>query len=193
MIARIEDIPQSWRDLLAAIRAVAPSAVLAGGALRDRDNGRPVKDLDIFVEGEGSDDLMDVREKLIERGFECSFPNSDEMYPIAQGEVVGFFDVSHPTLRPAGAAANVQLIVVRWSTEDIMSRFDFGICQIAFDGTAVERTAHYLQDQEERTFTIVRERRDEALEASVERFARLSPKYPGWNFQLGLALREELF
>ena len=42
-------IPSAWRAALGAVQSVVPQAVLAGGALRDRDNGKKVKDLDIFL------------------------------------------------------------------------------------------------------------------------------------------------
>ena len=57
VIGSVDDIPSSWRELLGEIREVAPDAVIAGGALRDRDNGRPIKDLDVFVQIEGEREL----------------------------------------------------------------------------------------------------------------------------------------
>jgi len=47
MKRRIE-LPETWSSLLGLLRTVLPSAYLAGGAIRDFDNGRTVKDFDVF-------------------------------------------------------------------------------------------------------------------------------------------------
>lgn len=45
-----DKIPQEWKDVLSAIQqAGAGEALIAGGALRDLANDRPVKDVDIFL------------------------------------------------------------------------------------------------------------------------------------------------
>jgi hypothetical protein len=191
VIGRIEDIPASWRTTLDNIRFHLRDAVLAGGALRDRDNGRPVKDLDVFVGGETERDLFAIRQKLVDAGFACEEIDTERMYPIGEHEVVGFFGVRDPSVHLTGVPDAIQLIVVRWPTDQIVRRFDFGICQIAFDGTEVIRTAAYHTDKAERTFRICRQREDFELEASVKRYARLLAKYEGWDFSLGEALGKD--
>src|SRR3546814_3352677 len=47
------EIPEKWRELLASVRSVFPTAIIAGGAMRDLENGTPVKDIDINVEANG--------------------------------------------------------------------------------------------------------------------------------------------
>src|SRR3546814_3140365 len=47
------EIPEKWRELLASVRSVFPTAIIAGGAMRDLENGKPVKDIDINVEANG--------------------------------------------------------------------------------------------------------------------------------------------
>src|SRR3546814_19329576 len=47
------EIPEKWRELVAAGRSVFPTAIIAGGAMRDLENGKPVKDIDINVEANG--------------------------------------------------------------------------------------------------------------------------------------------
>ena len=42
-------IPKEWLDVLTEIQAIFPGAVIAGGALRDLYNERPIKDVDIFI------------------------------------------------------------------------------------------------------------------------------------------------
>ena len=42
-------IPAEWKQVLDRIQRVQPSAIIAGGALRDIILRRPVKDVDIFI------------------------------------------------------------------------------------------------------------------------------------------------
>jgi hypothetical protein len=67
------------------------------------------------------------------------------------------------------------------TVEKICGRFDFGICQIGYDGGKLYRSEDYLHDQELRTFTIVDERTGHKLERTYERYDRLVERYPGWR------------
>src|SRR3569623_1528091 len=81
---QIADIPERWQTVLRYVQNVAPDAVIAGGALRDLDNGRPVKDIDIFVQGNAMADLRSLREKLIELGFDCDDTDDQKIYPVGE-------------------------------------------------------------------------------------------------------------
>lgn len=176
------DIPQAWRDVLAAIRAVCPSAVLAGGCLRDRDNGRDVKDLDVFINARWLDDAELCIYQLREGGFNVIFEPSDKTaYPEDQNlEVVAVAELD------ASALVNipVQLIFTNWPTERIVERFDYGICRLSFDGTSIIRPPEYDEDREARVFRLRRERPTAvAMRGSIHRYARLtSEKYAGWTW-----------
>ena len=190
-------VPQFWADALTSIRAVHPmleSAVIAGGALRDLDNGREIRDIDIFVRGEGEKDLFACRERLLEAGFEVGYYDPDKLYPVGENnEVVGYFDVHVEAVEQP-----FQLIVVKWDTAKIVDRFDFGICKIAFDGRDLVVHPDYTEDKAAQQFRICRERDRSQLEASVHRYARLAQKYPGWPFRLllkkfGFSAADNLF
>jgi len=172
------EIPQSWCDALAAIQQVRPDAVLAGGCLRDLDNGRPVKDLDIFVRGCGVDELESLADKLGGAGLDCAEVDTDSLYPVGDlTDLTGFFEV-----RFAGIAQPVQMIMVEWDTAHIVDRFDYGICRIAFDGRELTRAPEYEDDKEKKVFRLRRRREGPELESSVHRYARLVQKYEGWRF-----------
>lgn len=174
------EIPQPWKDALAAVQAVCPEAVIAGGCLRDLDNGREVKDIDIFVTGEKEGVLRGLHERMSSDGFDAEEIDTASMYPVGErNEVVGFFEVRFDDLDvPA------QIIMVNWDTAKICDRFDFGICRIAFDGERLIRTGEYEADKHDEVFRLRRERDDIELVASIHRFARLSRKYEGWPFAL---------
>lgn len=42
-------IPLEWKNFLATLQTLFPSAIIAGGALRDTIIGNPIKDVDIFI------------------------------------------------------------------------------------------------------------------------------------------------
>lgn len=178
-------IPQSWSDVLAAIQQVCPDAVMAGGCLRDLDNERPIKDIDIFVRGRGYDELKRVCDRLSNAGLECASVDTDSLYPVGDGELTGFFTVCFPKIEQP-----IQIIMVDWPTDEIVERFDYGICRIAFDGQKIIRPTEYEEDKAAEVFRLRRPREGQELIASVHRYARLIQKYEGWKFDL---FEEDLF
>lgn len=176
------EVPANWQAALAAIRTVSPDAVIGGGCLRDLDNGREIKDIDIFVEGDKAADLFGLNSRLNDlAGVEYVGEIDDStMYPVGDGnDVVGFFEIEFD-----GVDVPIQMIVVKWPTVNICDRFDFGICRIAFDGQNLIRTPEYEQDKLDQVFKLRRSRTDAEMVASVHRFARLTRKYEGWRFGL---------
>lgn len=167
-----------WLKLLGAIQTVAPGALLAGGALRDYSFGIPVKDLDIFVDGSNRNDpilrvIAQTHPDLVNH-IDC-----DVTYQDWSTDVLGIWEMGgHATLPP------VNLIRVREGTctlDTQLARFDFGICQIAHDGNQLRVTEAYLKDRADRTFTLTDSRSARQYDRSLERFARISPRYPGWT------------
>ena len=176
-------IPSAWRAALGAVQSVVPQAVLAGGALRDRDNGKKVKDLDIFLPVSENTwyDLDTVCRAMTKMDFEATISES-KMYPQSDNRIVGVVDVKYVGAPP------LQLIVGEWgrSINDLFQLFDFGICQIAFDGRDIHRSKDYAIDLRDKKFRLVTPRTTQSFEQSVERFARLKhEKYQDWKFDLG--------
>jgi hypothetical protein len=173
------DIPLWWRELLIAVQAVCPTAVIAGGCLRDRDNGREVKDIDIFIRAHAMQVVDGHIAAFRKAGFEIDFaPSEKTAYPEDQNlEVVALADVrDHPL--------PVQLIFVNWDTANIIERFDYGICRLSFDGVTITRPPEYDEDREARVFRLRRDRPTAvSMRGSIHRYARLSSeKYQGWTW-----------
>lgn len=175
-------IPDSWGALVRSIREVCPSAVLAGGALRDLDNGRDVKDLDIFIEVAGEAQAVDALAAL-EAGLVTQTvhyePSDLTYYPQDQNlEVILVAELLDHDIP-------IQLIFVRWPTARIVERFDYGICQIAYDGVELTKGPNYDQDKADQVFALRRDRPTAiSMRGSVKRYARLTAeKYAGWDWR----------
>lgn len=164
-------IPAAYSAVLADVQAIFPGSMIAGGALRDLDNERPVKDLDVFCPYVG--DLENFKARVGTLGGQLiGVMGGYDAW--ATTECVGVLDLETPH-------GPVQLIGLNTGPETILPRIDFGICQIGYDGTQVIRTVAYEIDKAAKTFTIIRTDGPEQTERSLRRFDRLSEKYPDWR------------
>jgi len=171
----IDDIPRQWRAALASIQVLAPNAVMAGGCLRDREHGVKVKDIDIFVPCETVD--RDEGRRFEQRMKADGWPDvkiiHDKTY---NGErISASIETKFPNCPP------INVIVMPYSLDE----FDFGICQIAFDGKRIIRTAAYNTDRAARVFRLIPVVDDASFIRTIERWGRLKEKYPGWKLHLG--------
>jgi hypothetical protein len=86
-----------------------------------------------------------------------------------------------------------------FDTTQMLARMDFGICLIGFNGQDVIRTAEYLKDQQQKTFTLTRADDCALLRAGTEGAIRpealrppLKLKYEGWSLVIPQELQEVL-
>jgi hypothetical protein len=176
---------RGWADMLNRVRSVAPSAFLAGGAVRDLDNGRPVKDLDVFFNEETVGD-WDFGKVL---GGRYVYKNgvADCSYIDAASEICStstFSDVQ------GGPDLNLINTVPGIDTMKMLERMDFGICLIGFNGEQVIRTSKYDHDQRGQMFTLTRADTIEGTVRSLKRYDRLVQKYEDWPLVIPAHLRE---
>lgn len=179
----VRDIPKRWLDGLALVRQLIPTAVMAGGCLRDRTVGVPVKDIDIFVpvDEDRETDLNKIVAMLATVGVEGTIVG-DKMYPRSDNRIIGVVDFEIPGAPP------FQIVVGQWgkTIDDLFSCFDFGICQIATNGKEIWRGRHFILDHRNKRFRLCTQRSREAFQQSIERFARLkAEKFKDWTFDLG--------
>lgn len=176
-------IPADWSALLRAIRRVCPTAVIAGGALRDLDNGREVKDIDVFVFADSDREAFAAMEALNGANLDVSYDETFEggkAYPEDQNlEVIQIAELHGHDLE-----VPVQLIFVRWDTARIVERFDYGICRLSWDGETLTRPPEYDEDKAAKVFRLRRDRPTPiSMRGSVRRYARLTAeKYPDWDW-----------
>ena len=176
----VEDIPKAWTYALRSVRNHFPEAILAGGALRDRTFGAKVKDLDIFVHGT-KDEAQDAAKMLEREGWHGVSFGYEETYTVGVSEagITGIVDAEFPGAPP------VQIIFMDRQVDQLLPLFDFGINQIAYDGTTIHRSANFIADAKAHRFRVISEVSDSQFVRIINRWARLKEKYPKWHLDLG--------
>lgn len=174
----MRDLLSYCRSILASLHAHGFSeAIVAGGAIRDLDNGKEatVKDIDVVI-FDRPNYLLDLRMALRDFNHKVAVPENVANY-------LSFENVScvHEFSEEGGIP--VQVVVSRHprSAYEILERHDFGICQIGFNGRSIIKTTAYEADKYQSCFTLVRCRDIQDYARSVGRHARLTAsKYHGW-------------
>lgn len=183
-------LPQAWSTTMLVVRSVLPSAFLAGGALRDLDNDRPVKDLDVFFTEEAYE-LGILEDKLAKLNY--FFKNSCNAQYLAgtAGEVDGTTTYAHRPMEGGFEGVLVTLpelnliqLEKSFNPASIVERVDFGICQIGYDLLGVVTTPAYEFDKVNQRFTLTRAETVDGVKRSIKRYERLSAKYPGWSINV---------
>jgi hypothetical protein len=180
-------LPTAWADTLARVRSVLPSAFLAGGALRDLDNGRTVKDLDVFFTEEVYHTWA-LEDGLAKQGYFYKSRCSGAYMTDAAGEVDGttVYEWRGDFTQGFGQPElNLIQLAPSFNTASIIDRVDFGLCQIGADVLGVITTPAYEHDKANQRLTLTRADSVDGVIRSIKRYNRLSQKYVGWPFCWG--------
>ena len=178
-------IPAAWLNILRKVRGVYPEAILAGGAMRDltvRGITMP-KDLDIFVPwvahefSAGWDEIGDAQCRILDDliphlGAGRRLIEGDEDYE--NDPAMEVWDVFEFPGTP-----KVQIIALNpegFSVDRVLSRMDFGICQIGTDAASAFKTDAFYQDLTNQTLTYMRDG-----EPNPDRVGRLTEIFPRWS------------
>lgn len=164
--------------LIRAVRKVREEAVVAGGFMRDVRNGRPVKDVDIFVRPLNPNEYAEIT-----RLINVTHPDP-EPYTL---EGVDYF-VWEPWVRrvteyssddgwPAVNLIEIDIPRDRPFMQALLNRFDFGLCRIAWDGTLAFNGVGYQEDVDSEEITLLRSENQAQFDRSMQRYARLAQKY----------------
>lgn len=184
-------IPAAWTRVLHALRAdIFKDAVIAGGALRDLSTGAPIKDVDVFVTAKPGTEVKYRLDQVF--GFTGRTVVDAEVvdYLASMDGVVAVYeydtneyDVEDPDKR-INWVHPFQVIVLDhadFSPEAALERFDFGICQVVYDGECTWHTPAFVADIQLKTFTVCRADNKEQFDRSMIRFERLREKYPDYK------------
>lgn len=150
-------IPEEWREVLLKVREVFPNAIIAGGALRDLEYNRPVKDVDIFIPVVRPEGSREQQEAFIIEQMQKLDMLFDEQITLPvlacpSDAPLYFKDMKDDLLKTGRWVENVQRTVIGETTFEFIfcapetcdvEMFDFSICQIWYDGEDVCRTRAY--------------------------------------------------
>lgn len=154
-------------------------AILAGGALRDLNAGIPlsqIKDLDFFVP-HGTPEA-EVAEALECCGWSDITQRCSHYF--MQGSD-GTVEQSIQFSRRGQPDVNIIWMAEGHTPLGRLDKFDFGACQIAWDGKDYHTTYAFFDDMKNSTFTLVRADTKEQYDRSMQRWARISARYQGWT------------
>ena len=173
------EIPESWKTQLLEIKKTFPNAVIAGGCMRDwfifRTRG--IKDIDIFLPMTTDKEITDY----LNQG-EIQIRSKTKNYGnLSNDDINAVFSTSIKI-----DELPVEFIAVDVTLDRVLERFDFGICQIMYDGDKISYTEQFLEDINKCQFTLVRADNQDQFDRSKRRFTRLTEnKYPGYTFNPG--------
>ncbi len=204
--SEIELIPPHWDSVLNALASAgAPEAVIAGGALRDLYNGRTPASVDIFVRAPfwTKSFMNKVVAGLYEQTF---MQKNDKGTPCEYlrvgkrlgAKITGSFSIGDPLDR----TETWQIITTKNTTfhiillgsdlgdglrsdhknggmrgiHKLLGCFDIGLCQIAYNGKQLIKTAAYEHDAKNKTLSI----KNPAM-TTMEHIAAVISKYPDYT------------
>jgi hypothetical protein len=125
--------PSKWEKIrnLTAQKAHPHDVVIAGGAIRDHLLGIPAKDLDLFV--------LDIAAEEANQRFGSVLSN----YGVARNV--------HKTIN--GISCDIIFLDCEKTAQEVLNRFDLGICKVAWDGQSFLISEDFLRDARDRKIT----------------------------------------
>lgn len=147
-------IPEAWVALLVEVQKEDPEAMIAGGAIRDLAFGKSISDIDIFT-------------RVLP-------PWADDFGPPAiDYEGMKYVDVVVSIQREGIDPINI-IRHEPCTNIEMLSTFDYGFCQIGFDGKQLLKTPEYLWDFKHGVITL---RHTERYQRSIRRYAKWINRY----------------
>ena len=153
-------LPWPWKTVLSVVQTVWPSAVIAGGAIRDWEHERGIKDVDVFVPAIALSEI----ERL--------FPDAIKI-ELGDSSIFGADIPYHYTFTRYGWLFEVTF---KDDLDTLLDQMDIGLCLVKFDGELITRATEYRKDSARKTLTLIR--RTGGEEAHLDKIAL---KYPDFR------------
>jgi hypothetical protein len=195
-----------------------PSAVIAGGAIRDMYHERMVSDVDIYIHHPAYIGKPATSEIPLHHPMNSSMwldywsdvlklrPSATRSQILRDNVKMHFSQYDDP-----GKPDEEQDIVAVWNVfkgfnlyqiiftaiepiEYINNQFDFGICKAYCDGSKVHYTGDFMRDSRNKTITFVGKGMSVARikRCMTEHLPRIQEKYPGYNVVIPETLKAAL-
>ncbi|HDR8931708.1 TPA: hypothetical protein QDA84_001734 [Burkholderia vietnamiensis] len=187
---------EALRELVQTGREVfgVNDLIIAGGAVRDTLNIRPVKDIDMFVSLARHTDVQEEMSEWfahacgnIAAGLGVDGSQTFRETPAEYGPLVDFCEI--PTT-PFGVP--LQIILIDDDPVDDVHKYDFGLSQCFVTPNATFKTDAYLSDERRCRITYTPSAQDlAAMLRSKARLGRLRSKYEFYEC-VGCAALDEL-
>lgn len=164
-------LPYIWRWNVNKLRSNGLNAVLAGGALRDLYCAKRVKDIDIFI----------LYDKPTSSYYEAIKILRGEWLSKTYTQISPVYEINY-VAEQTKIKPPIQLIGVHSvkTPLDLISRFDFGLNQICYDGNEIIYTKAFERDFMYGNFTLTHPK---TYDKSIERFNSWNEKYPNWPYK----------
>jgi hypothetical protein len=182
------------------------SAIIAGGALRDIILGKPIKDIDVFIEGGGPFEHFDELHEFLFHEFVLGVRKSDGLAWNLKQEVLstrrGYANNTIPkaipgmTSEPAATDyANFWVVEYPvgwygypvqfvWLTDsdprkEVFEKFDFALCRVWLDSRRLRWSPEFAADRESKRLTLF----DSGWGSTApDRVERLRAKFSDYRF-----------
>lgn len=169
-------IPQEWLDVLSEVQAIFHGAVIAGGALRDLYNDKPIKDVDIFIPVDGLSLESDYEDIWDMFAGEDITSDKSSVYGVKSAEegrdLYAIFRLVKPDCK-------YDLIVCTHNACKIET-FDINICQLCHDGVQLHTTPAYHEAVQTKTLKVMNINRTDRNKARLD---RLLQKYTDFKVE----------
>lgn len=144
-------IPKQYIETLKDIQFIWPTAVLAGGCIRDSLYGKEVKDVDIFIQTDDMNPSVRGLELALGCEIECLTRTT------ATEEYEQFMEETDRQLidiyRFYRGGVEHQLIFLR-PDEKMVEKFDLSFCQVLFDGKHMTSTLAFEKTLDTKVVTL---------------------------------------
>lgn len=178
----MQTIPQEWVDTLKRVQEVFPLAKIAGGALRDLQYNRTVKDVDIFIPISRTEDSNASEVNVL-----AAIQRIEEIFDtVVSPTIPVYFKETTEDFIKAGrlleTVQNTQIgdthyeLIVGTPESCDIEKFDFSICQISYDGTELKTTEAYRRTLETGLIEFNKDWRTPTR--AKERIAKMKAKFP---------------
>lgn len=187
-------------NLLLRIKREFPSAIIAGGAVRDLCLGRDIKDIDVFISGDKSQSVMshlkrknfnhwihnptpfwqnvlgdsDWKVKRVKNGYGKPDPHLDVVLDIRNPSVSHYYKHYVPKIDV--------IFLLKPALDYFNQDFDFNICKAYFDGNKFSFTSGFMKDIRKQTITLTGPLDIGSINYSLKNhLPRIKAKYPNFK------------